>query len=834
MRYRMLFFFLFSVVGYARAQLEIIGQVADSVSGRPLARASVTAVLAGCPVAFVRTDADGRFSMKVRAADSLAVSFLGYARRVLPVSSGKTYDIRIAPSAFVLKEVQVGGTRAFARQDTVFFDLKRFADVRDNSLKDVLKKLPGVDVDRSGAISYNGKAINRFTVEDLDLTGGRYNRLTEAVKAGDVDRLEVMEHDQPVKALQGKVFTDDVAMNIKLKPEARDKLMFTLKPTVATAFPLNTAEPCGAADVLQIGRKRQRMYAAEYDCTGRDLSVSDMALATGGIVSYSSGTSVPQWFDVPSASYPIDGERLRFNRSFDLSVKDTRKNAGGGERRITAGCIHTTEEQSADNTSVYYFDAANPQTTLRNDASVIRNDRIYVDVSQQTNTSKAYGSEHFLVEATRTDASSCLDSYGDETVNQRMKIPELHVSNLFRRIVSGNRHSLSFLSDVDFHHAPMSIAVDGTETMLKNTLFRADNKVRLIRQRRFVTYDYTVGAVVEHLDVEGGNTHLALLASPSCKYERLNLSVRLNLPMEWDIFFRRDRQFLNFSPSLMFNMKTGSRGEWIVGTGYSRKTGGWTDFALGEYDSDYRTHVITHGTIPCTGTFYANAGYNYKRPVREFFSSFSASYNYFHGNVMTDMTITDGKYLLDIVARDNHGQTVSSGVFVSKGFFDLHLKTRLELKYAYAEGFRLSGVTKTGYVSNILTVSPEVSFSPSFGTFTYSGSFVRTDMKVGGTGRNRLFCHTQRLSYTQSAGPVDFTFSAVCYHNELQSAASVNTLLADAGAVWRMKKVRLHVRIRNLFDKRSYTVTSYSDVVSSTNMYYLRPRELVADIQVGI
>ena len=46
-------------------------------------------------------------------------------------------------TAFVLKEVQVKGSRITGR-DTISFDLTRFANERDNSLKDVLKKLPGI------------------------------------------------------------------------------------------------------------------------------------------------------------------------------------------------------------------------------------------------------------------------------------------------------------------------------------------------------------------------------------------------------------------------------------------------------------------------------------------------------------------------------------------------------------------------------------------------------------------------------------------------------------------------------------------------------------------
>lgn len=267
---------------YVSAQQSVTGVVADSATQEPLPMAAVTLMRGGKPVAFTNADDKGAFSIAVKAGDSLSVSFLGYSKHMVRVSPGQHVSIQMAPEAFELREVQVKSGRIAGLRDTISYDLSKFADKRDNSLKDVLKKLPGVDVDKNGKISFNGKEISRFTVEDLDLTGGRYDRLNEALKPEDVDRAEVIQHDQPVKALRDKVFTDDVAMNIKLKPGARDKWMATLRPAVDVVFPLKGTEPMGGIDVLQIGQKRQRMYDAEYDRSGRDLSRSNDVLALGG------------------------------------------------------------------------------------------------------------------------------------------------------------------------------------------------------------------------------------------------------------------------------------------------------------------------------------------------------------------------------------------------------------------------------------------------------------------------------------------------------------------------------------------------------------------------
>ena len=353
----------------ALAQTKVTGCVVDSLSRNPLKGAAVTLMRGGRTVSFAKTDEKGRFAVAAEAGDSLQVTFLGYAKKRVAAVKGQVLEVQLVQKAFALKEVQVKGLPVFGRQDTTVFDLKRYVSDRDNSLKDVLKKLPGVDVDENGKISFNGKDVSRFTIEDLDLAGGRYNQLNELLKAKDVDRAEVIEHDQPVKALQGKVFTDNVAMNIRLRPEARDKWALTLRPGAVVTTPLEDTRPQGGADALQIGKRRQRMYVAGYDCSGRDLSQNNRLLATGGTEAYDASASVPQWFAAPQLAAPIDAERLRFNRSWEVTVKQTRKSKAGSEQRWTAGYLHTDETQQTGNTSVYYFDGGDPVQTDETDHS---------------------------------------------------------------------------------------------------------------------------------------------------------------------------------------------------------------------------------------------------------------------------------------------------------------------------------------------------------------------------------------------------------------------------------------------------------------------------------
>ena len=523
------------------SQTKVTGCVVDSLSRRPLKGAAVTLVRGGRAVSFGKTDEKGCFSVVAQSGDSLQVTFLGYEKRRVAAVKGSEMVVELAQRAFRLKEVQVKGLPVFGRQDTTSFDLKRYVSASDNTLKDVLKKLPGVDVDDKGKISFNGKGISRFTVEDLDLAGGRYNQLNELLKARDVDRAEVIEHDQPVKALQGKVFTDDVAMNIRLRPEARDKWAFTLRPGVVVATPLDGTRPQGGADALQIGKRRQRMYAAMYDRSGCDLTQADALLATGGTAAYGGGVEVPQWFAGPQLAAPIDAERLRFNSSYDVAVKQTRKTKAGSEQRWTAGYLHTGETQQTGNTSTYYFDGKEPVTTDETANSTIRRDRLYADLNHNTNTAGAYGNEYFIIEGTLADGASRIGGGEDGGISQRVKLPELHAANTFTRLFSRERHSWQVYSNVDFHYAPHEMTVDGCLQKLTNILYYTDNYARLTLNRRFLTHRYDLGLAAEHLNLQGGHTRLTVHSAPSWQYKRMGTVVRLNLPMKWTGFHRPRR-----------------------------------------------------------------------------------------------------------------------------------------------------------------------------------------------------------------------------------------------------------------------------------------------------
>ena len=95
-------------------------------------------------------------------------------------------------------------------------------------------------------------------MEGLDLTNGKYKQISENLRADAVQNIQVMENHQPIRVLQRKIKTEDVALNLKLRPEFRDRWLINAEGGLG-ASPFLWK---GAADALQIRIIPGKMYRA--------------------------------------------------------------------------------------------------------------------------------------------------------------------------------------------------------------------------------------------------------------------------------------------------------------------------------------------------------------------------------------------------------------------------------------------------------------------------------------------------------------------------------------------------------------------------------------------
>ncbi len=811
----------------------VTGVVVDSLSGRGLPKATVMLLRGGRAVKFVRTDDKGQFSFEsqVQQGDELKATLIGYAKHRQPVD--KDNIIRLSQQAFQLKEVKVEGAPVLQRRDTIVYDLTKFATDRDNNLQDVLKKLPGVDVGKDGQIKYNGKAIRRFTVEGLDLSKGQYNKLTENIRAKDVKKAQVVEHDQPIKALRNRVFTDDIGMNIVLKDSARDQFFVTLRPYFLTDDPTHVG---GDAVGMQIGKKRQMEYTAQYDRSGRDLSNQFSIFYSA--FDFASTAELPRWYASPSLQAPIDGERLRMNTSQAYSIDYLKKGRNDAENSLSASYSRNVIRQHTQNVSRYLLQGTTPVETTEDRQLLLMQDAFSLDYNHRINAEKHYGNIVLKADASQDDG---LTTYTMGT-KQRVRTPEVNLTAAVNQTYTFGRNILQWQSTADGHYSMDKLYLDSDTATdrfsplgLATSLLHTAHSLSWNRQYGHWHRSYALRLEAENLRVEHENN--ALLQgglSPSWYYKDDDWRISLTPGVTLKRFTRQGSTMLLPYGTVYINRDLGNRANWRLGANYSETTSSWTELAVDQIRTDYRTWIGAPYFVPRQRRLLSTFEYNYKRAIYQFFSSFKLNCSRNWNNAALDMTIGDGNYHYTWTRHSTHSDNVNASANFSKGWSAIHLKTSLAVTGNYSDGQQYSAGESIAYKYVSYGFTPGIIFSPSWMEVDYSGHFVFNRSKSGQEWTSTLANWTQRLTLTSTFSHFDVSLSGVLYHNEIQSSPSVNTFLADAKATWRMRKVRLSVSLRNLFNKQTYAETTYSGVGIFTNRYWLRPRELMVNVQFSL
>lgn len=204
------------------AQKTITGIINDA-DGKPLASASVTIEEAGknAILAYGISNSKGEYKVTFTSSEAnLDLKIKAFNQKAITKSvsnSDQKLNFSLESQATEIQEVRLKTKLITKKGDTISYDLKSFENKNDRTLADVLKKIPGIEVNKDGTVLYQGEAINKFYVNGKDLMEGGYGTVNNSLPKDAVSKVEVLENHQPVSILRDKVPSDQAALNIKLK-----------------------------------------------------------------------------------------------------------------------------------------------------------------------------------------------------------------------------------------------------------------------------------------------------------------------------------------------------------------------------------------------------------------------------------------------------------------------------------------------------------------------------------------------------------------------------------------------------------------------------------------
>lgn len=457
-----------------------------TVAGGPLLGAHITLLSPDSTtiLRFTGSSVSGNYRLDVPAASSqnssllVRVQLLGYR----PVISSLTErllhpDVILQEEVIKLKDVVVKGQspRIKSHGDTTTYNVQQFARGQDRTIGDVLKRIPGISVEDNGAIRFNGKSVTKLYLDGDDLLDDKYNIGTRTIPQQLVNDIQVLENHQRIKVLEGKVFSEDVDINLKFKKMAKVKLF----GQVAGGGGIPRLYD---ADMNAIALKNsyKSINLVKANNSGRLLSDDILSLneqqtrLNKGFVPES-----PQLSAGTLSAPSLEKQRYTFNQSALASSANLWSASNGMQIKSKAYYLFERQNQSYQNLTSLFVprDTLNYQEALDNR---IGSEQAYIDLAVQDNQSRRYLNNALVIRLDQDGGDPLLLSNG-VPFRQRYKARSWDISNEFSLIRSpSNKRVHEYYANINYRTAPESLRID---SIAFPSLFGTPDKLSEVRQQ---------------------------------------------------------------------------------------------------------------------------------------------------------------------------------------------------------------------------------------------------------------------------------------------------------------------------------------------------------------
>ncbi|WJS93691.1 carboxypeptidase-like regulatory domain-containing protein [Flavobacterium johnsoniae] len=289
---------LFFIVSVSFSQTKNLGGVVSDDTNKPLESTNVIAkpLQEKASLKFAITDNKGRYKLELEnnVKYEITVSYIGFIEEVfiLEVGSDKiSHDFKLKPSGEDLKEIVIKHEfkPIVVKKDTLVFDVNSFANGNERKMKEILEKLPGVEVDKKGIVTVQGKKVTKMLVEGKSFFGGGSKLAVENIPANALDKIEVIDHFNEVGFMKQVSDSDDLAMNVKLKEDKKKFVFGDIQSGVEAGGGDNGFYLAHAA-LFYYSPKTNVSFIGDANNVGKStFTFEDLMRFGGGVSSYLSG-----------------------------------------------------------------------------------------------------------------------------------------------------------------------------------------------------------------------------------------------------------------------------------------------------------------------------------------------------------------------------------------------------------------------------------------------------------------------------------------------------------------------------------------------------------------
>ena len=839
------------------AQINVRGTVVDRETDEPVVGASVIVKGADGKIKkFASSKADGSFAMTMPSVSGcrLEVTMMSFARQSMPLDNVEfPLIVRMEPGTTLLKEVTVKADRIREQGDTISYRVGSFAQAQDRSIGDVLKRMPGIDVAKSGKIQYQGEDINKFYIEGADLLGGKYGIATNGISHEDVGAVEVMENHQPMQVLSGIAFSNKAAINLKLKNKA--KATWSFHGDAAGGY---SWEPAGAIwdgelFAMAVMPGFQNITTLRTNNTGENLSSSGT-----DFFAENRQTGLSRQVSIGLPGVPsLSDKRTLFNHSFLVSTNNLWK-FGRGEFKANIDYSFNRVEAAAENITTYFLNEED-RLISENRSGTEHSHSLSGKFIYELNQKTAFINNTLQTNIDWDDLN--LATTGSLPNRQSAKLPDYYVSNKFKLIkrFKGN-HLVTFHSVNEWESLPQTLNLD-----MNGQHFRQHISDHAFYTHESAAYAFSIKGVT--LSLEGGikgyirsmdsqlpdlpeelpgltenvvNTnYITVYATPRLEYwvRRVNLS--LNLPVSY-AHYNFDKAIANhnelyFSPSLNFNWKPNNRFSGSLRGGLGRSPMNLNLIHPGLIMTNYRTLKAGVDNFYNSSSQNVSANFNYKHTRRGLFANGMVMHSWTHLPYTMAQQLYGDYVVYSYADAANDSKMLMAMGNIGKTLDFMRGSCNVNGSFNRNESHLLSQRQSVNSVSTGWSIGGKINGTPCrWFSFDYRIDYSDSHLTMNGVSESWLSTMENELSLTFIPHRKwQWTVSGEHYRNELTEHNYKDIVMLDTRLTYQLnKRIEFSAALTNILNKRSYNYTTYSQLSSFESRRHLRGRQLLFSISL--
>ena len=630
-------------------------------------------------VAYSIANGEGTYRLVIpngKDIDTIDVNHVGYQRKSLTRSSLKDdMTITLKEGCFLLKEVKVKAQRIQSTGATLTYSVAGFKQAQDRCIADVIAKMPGLEVKADGKIEYQGKAINKFYIEGIDLMGTQYGMANQNISADKVKSVQVLENHQPVKSLRGVSFSDQAALNLVLKDDA--KAVWTSSANIGLGY---------GKDILydnrlmgmRFDKKRQALMMYKNNDTGKQLGdeVLDLAALLKGRTDAESGLLSMTSQNAPN----LDEDRYTFNHSHLVAGNWLWKTGHDDELRLQVnGLIDQTDMQNR--TSSTYLTLADMPVIVEDEDVNNTGSEWKAEANYQYNGSKSFIQNNLKGYLDFNKSKGRMTCDGRNTAmtvkpNKRSLTEDFQLSH-----TAANNNVYHVESYWSYHYLPGQLLTINKQTERLNLSFFSTQNALLYKLKMGrhylnneldVNYDRQAIAVAMGEEAEQENTYQLFRVywtpSMSFAFSKQQVVVKTRISYAHQAYRQSRTGHLWVDPSIQWNWKVSALSSFSADVGYTNSPLTGKSIYDTPIFTTYRTQKINQGKTAVTHDLRATATYKYANPVWGVFLNVSPMYARTSGNILYENVLNDR--IFTIVATDKKRATETTGLsgHISKTF----------------------------------------------------------------------------------------------------------------------------------------------------------------------